>query len=81
VTESRNLLSFTVEQETSMVDLQWLPIATAPRDGSYIAIKLKERHWYDGPSVVRWDGEDWHLDEGWGYTEDQIVGWSPLPQS
>jgi hypothetical protein len=64
-----------------MVDLQWLPIATAPRDGSYIAIKLKERHWYDGPSVVRWDGEDWHLDEGWGYTEDQIVGWSPLPQS
>lgn len=58
-------------------------IENAPRDGSYILVSLKERHWYDGPQVVCWHAREsyWWLSEGWSYTDDEIAGWFAIPQA
>lgn len=58
-------------------------IENAPHDGSYVLVSLKSRHWYDGPSVVSWDGDSkhWWLSEGYLFQDSDIRGWFAIPQA
>lgn len=59
----------------------WLPIESAPKDGSLILLNVKRRF----PSIIParwrndllnqcWDGDGW-----WGH-DDDATNWHPLPK-
>lgn len=71
---------------------QWLPMDTAPRDGTEILVLFKRI----GAKMVSWTTRDnepcseyahWHVDDGKydlyplrGYNEEDDVGWKPQPR-
>jgi hypothetical protein len=63
--------------------LKWLPMDTTPRDTRYICLKPKPEHtFYTCPQVMRWDEDfnGWWLEEGAVYSDDDFIGWYPIPQ-
>lgn len=71
---------------------QWLPMDTAPKDGTEILVLFKRI----GAKMVSWTTRDsepwseyahWHVDDGKydpyplrGYNEEDEVGWKPQPR-
>ena len=56
-------------------DAGWQPIATAPKDGSYVLI------WFDtghsrGHAIAHWEGREWENSDSHTYAP---MHWMPLP--
>ena len=66
--------------EIAIPQLRWLPIAIAPRDGSWIIAKPSDR--YEGVGQFRWMEKEgmWQSRDVYNYYNDDLFGWLPMPE-
>lgn len=61
----------------------FLPIETAPKDGTHILITRPTMHVEEAWHVVRWDDDWWQVHDGkndWPLRGPDPTHWKPLPK-
>jgi hypothetical protein len=72
-------ISRTLYRETIVLEPEWFPIETAPRDGTEVLLK-DEIHRQPWHYTAIWNGISWYHGFGDAWPKPNPTHWSPIPK-